>query len=319
MGKPTLATIGDAVLRLSTSAAVPLSSAASLDLDVSGSEANVACHLSRLGHGTRWMGCLPNTPLGRRATLPLREAGVDISLTKWRDSGRVSAYYVEPAHPPRDASVIYDRRDSCFEGLAAGEVDWDALLDAYSFHATGITAALSGSMLELVAAGLKKAKEKGLRTSLDVNHRDLLWSPDEAREGLSGLFPDVDLLLCSARDAKKVFGIDGDPGEVAARLAETAGAGLVVVSDGDRNVTGIEKGKLFHAAAFDTFIEDRVGAGDALAAGVIHGLSKRDFGHGLRCGSALAAYVLSVRGEQPDFCEAGLERMVAGHTGDISR
>ena len=319
MAKADLSTLGDAVLRLSTDAASQLSTARELDLDVSGSEANVACHLARLGHSTCWCGCLPSSPLGKRVTLPLREAGVDISSTLWRDSGRVSSYYVEPAHPPRDAYVIYDRKDSCFEGLKADEIGWDALLDAKHFHATGITAALTDNTYELVATGLKKARKKGLVTSFDVNHRNLLWTPEDAKESISALLPDVDLLLCSARDAKKVFGIDDNAATVAYELAQLGGSKWVVVSDGQRNVTGIEDGKLTLVEAYKVVVEDRIGAGDGLAAGILHGLLAENFEQGLCCGAALAAFVLSVRGEQPDINVDELDRIVTGTNGDIRR
>ena len=319
MSKADLATIGDAVLRLSTDPAVPLASARQLELEVSGTESNVACHLSRLGHMTRWCGCLPETPLGRRATLPMREAGVDFSMTLWRDSGRVSTYFVDPATPPRDAYVIYDRKDSCFEGLKESEVDWDKLLHAKYFHATGITASLTNNTLELVETGLRKSKEKGLTTSFDVNHRDLLWSAKKAKNTLLGLFEHVDLLFCSTRDAQKLFGISGDAAEAATGLSKLSDFKWVVVSDGKRNITGLENKKLTHVDSYKAKIADRIGAGDALAAGVLYGLLTDGFENGLQYGAALAAYVLSVNGEQPELSVDDLSEIIAGNGIDIRR
>lgn len=321
MGKVDFATVGDAVLRLSTKAQGQLETANSLELDVSGSEANVACHLTRLGHKARWCGCLPRTPLARRATLPLREAGVDFSRTIWRDTGRVSSYYVGYAHKPRETFVIYDRKDSCFESLRADEVNWDWLLDARVFHATGITAALTTNTLEVVATGLKKARAAGVMTSFDVNHRDLLWTAKKAGEAIHGLLPDVDLLFCSVRDAKKLFGLEGDASEIARVLASHQGSSIkwVVVSDEDRNIIGYEKNKAIKVHAYEVEVVDRIGAGDGMAAGVIHGLLSGDFGSGLCYGAALAAYVLSVWGEQPETSVAELDKIIAGENTDIRR
>ena len=301
------ATVGDAVIRLDSPQGRRLEEADSFGVRVSGTEANVACALSRLGRKARWCGCLPATALGRRALLPLRVGGVDTETVVWRGKGRVSVYFVEQSGRPGGGYVIYDRDHSCFAKMQAGDVDWDQLLDARAFHATGITAAISASCAELVATGLRLARKRGLLTSLDVNYRSLMTSPDAARERLVPLLGDCDLLLCRRGDAREVFGIDGEAERALAGLAKLCGCRWVVMSDGGRPLHGCEDGACFTVTPPEVEIVDRVGAGDGLAAGVIHGLLNSDFAAGLRTGTALAAFILSQLGEQPPFAPGELE------------
>jgi 2-dehydro-3-deoxygluconokinase len=57
---------------------------------------------------------------------------------------------------------------------------------------------------------------------------------------------------------------------------------------------------------------DRLGAGDALAAGVIYGWLKNDLGSGLRYGVTLAAMALSQQGDMVITNEAELLSLSQG-------
>lgn len=55
--------------------------------------------------------------------------------------------------------------------------------------------------------------------------------------------------------------------------------------------------RLYSEPAKEVDVIDRIGAGDALAAGVIHGWLGGDLATGLRMGSVLAALALSQHGD----------------------
>ena len=59
--------------------------------------------------------------------------------------------------------------------------------------------------------------------------------------------------------------------------------------------------------------EDRIGAGDAFAAGFFYGWRTRDLAYGLRCGNALAALQQTYRG---DVCWATREELLELADGD---
>lgn len=290
--------IGEGGLRLSVPVGTRLESAAALDVQVVGTEANVVCNLRRLGWRTAWASALPDTPLGRRVATGLRSHGVDLSAVRWESEGRVGTYFVEYGSAPRATQVHFDRKDTVFSNLRSGDVDWDHVLDTRLLHLSGLTAALSDATAELVSEALSRAKSRGVAVSFDVNHRSTLWSPSEAEVALRPLVKDVELLFCSRRDAERVFGCDGPLEQVVKQVAEISPAATVVVSDAEADL-GCWDGTAYRTAApHPVQVIDRLGAGDALASGVIHGWLDGDIQAGLRAGVGMSALALSQWGEQ---------------------
>jgi len=305
-------TLGEMMLRLSVPSGERLETAARLDAHPAGAESNVAGLLARLGRRTRWAGALPRNPLGRRAAGALRAAGVDLDGIVWRDGGRMGTYYVEFGAPPRGIQVTYDRAGSCATLLTADEIDWDALLDTRLLHLTGITPALSPSCRESMAEALRLAKERGVPVSFDVNYRAKLWPEAEAGDVLLPMLQGVELLLCSALDAQRLFGCTGEPQAVAQGMLERSRARYVVVTLGEDGALLWDGQAWLHEPVCQTQIVDRLGAGDALAAGVIQGWLDEDLAAGLRYGVTLAAMALSQLGDMLVTDRDELERLSRG-------
>ena len=307
-----LTTLGEMMLRLSVPAGERLETATRLDVNPAGAESNVASLLARLGRRTRWAGALPRNPLGRRAADALRMTGVDLGGVVWREDGRMGSYYVEFGAPPRGIQITYDRAGSCATELRPEELDWDALLDTRLLHLTGITPALSLSCREVTAEALRRAKERGVPVSFDVNYRGRLWAESEALDVLLPLMRDVELLFCSAADAARVFGFHGDAEIVAQAMLELSRARTAVVTFGEQGALAWDGKSWLHEPARPTQIIDRLGAGDALAAGVIHGWLDEDVTAGLRYGVTLAAMALSQRGDMVVTDRGELEALSKG-------
>ncbi len=285
------------MLRLSVPEGVRLQAAAQLDMFPAGAEANVAALLARLARRSAWHSALPLSPLGRLITDHLRAAGVNLDGVIWRDNGRVGTYYIEFATPPRAAQVIYDRAGSVVTQVMPDDIAWDRLLDTRLIHLTGITPALSPSCADIIQSIIRRAKAEGIAVSFDVNYRAKLWSESEARAWLTPAIQGVDLLLCGQSDARRVFGLDGEPQAVVEQLAALSGAKQVVVSIGDQGAVGWDGTAYYQQPALPVQVIDRIGAGDALAAGVIHGWLDGNLELGLRYGVTLAALALSQYGD----------------------
>src|SRR5215216_2330062 len=292
-----VATLGEMLIRLSVMAGKRLENASQYDVYPAGAEANVVTLLSRLGRKTCWVGALPNNPLGRLAGNALRVAGMDTQGVIWKDRGRMGTYYVEFAEPPRGTNVTYDRAHSCTTGLQVDEIDWDVLLDTRLLHLTGITPALSPSCLEIVSQAVRRAKEHHVPISFDINYRQKLWSEREAAQTLSPLMQGVDLLVCSQADARRLFQCTGSMIECAQGLLARSQARIVVVTFAEQGALLWNGQDWQHEPARPTRILDRLGAGDALAAGVIQGWLDHDLAAGLRYGVTLAALALSQHGD----------------------
>ncbi len=121
MARFDVTTIGEGQLRYSVPAGVRLEQATQLDVNVTGTEANVTGLLSRLGWRCGWVSSLPDTPLGRRVYNEYKLAGIDLGAVRWCDRHRLATYYVEFAQPPRSSQVFYDRTDTCFVNMQLGQ------------------------------------------------------------------------------------------------------------------------------------------------------------------------------------------------------
>jgi 2-dehydro-3-deoxygluconokinase len=292
-----VATIGEGQLRYSVSAGSRLEAVKQFDVHACGTEANVTSLLSRLGWHCGWFSSLPNSPLGRRVINEFRLAGLDVSAVRWSATGRVATYYVEYADAPRSTQVYYDRAATCFTKLAKEDIDWDYLTDARILHVSGLSVPLSPQMREIIPEAVQRARAKRQLVSFDVNYRHRIWSPEDARETLLTILPDVDILFCSRGDALTVFGIEGNPREIAEKLGALTSAKLIVVSLAHEGLIGWDRTNLFQQAACEVKIVDRIGAGDAMVAGVLHGILQNDFPRGIRYGALTAALALSQFGD----------------------
>lgn len=290
-------TLGEMLLRLSVPAGQRLQQATRLDVHPAGAEANVVTLLARLERRTCWFGALPDNPLGRLARDALRSAGVETSGILWRQTGRMGTYYVEFAEPPRGVQVTYDRAHSCASQSHIEEIEWDRLLDTRLLHLTGITPALSPSCLDVVRTAIQKAKQRGVPISFDINYRQKLWSEADAARQLLPMIQGVDLLFCSQADAARLFHSHGSMHEIAGQVLATSNARFVVVTFGEQGALLWDSRAWIHQPARPTRVLDRLGAGDALAAGVIHGWLAGDLTAGLRYGVTLAALALGQSGD----------------------
>lgn len=312
-------TFGEGGLRLSVPAGQRIETTAHFDVSVAGTEANVVGTLSQLGWKCGWVSGLPNSPAGRRVSNAYRSLGIDLSAVVWRQDARVSIYYVEYSEPPRPITVGYDRKDSCVTQLTTSDIDWGYLLDTRHLHMSGITLPLSAASGEIVTEALRKAREKNVTTSFDVNYRNLLWSPEQARERLVPAMREVDILFCSLRDAVAVFGCDGEPENVIGQLSDLSSAKNIIVSLSDKGAVGWDGTTVHRVSARAVGVVDRVGAGDAMIAGILHGYLQSDFTKGLSYGTLLAAMAMSQHGETVTTNPAELETLLSGSDCDIVR
>lgn len=314
-----LTTFGEMMLRLSVPAGDRLEMASHFRVDPAGAESNVMGALAQLQRQSAWTGGLPNSALGRLAANALRRCGVNLEGVIWNESGRIGTYFVELAAAPRSIEVIYDRANSCTAGLTPLQMDWDFLLNTRLLHLTGITPALSEGCRAITQMALARAHAANVPVSFDVNYRKKLWDGEQARFTLTQLIQNVELLFCSRLDAERVFGLTGSPKEMIEGLASLSNAKHVILTLGEAGMLAKTNGALVFQASLPTQILDRLGAGDALAAGVIHGWLMDDVARGLRYGAALAALALSQHGDLLVTTPSELETLLASSDGSVSR
>lgn len=308
---PDVVTIGETMLRLSAPPGLALEQSPHLLVHVAGAESNVAIALSRLGISSGWISRLVDNPLGRRISHEIRAHGVDVSRVVWTSGGRIGIYFVELGRAPRQSRIIYDRAGSTITTISPDDVDWAYVRQARLLHLTGITPGLSESCRALVVRALEEGRHGQVLRSFDVNFRARLWSSAEAAAVLAPLLDQLDLLICTAEDARTLFAVGGSPAEAAAALQDRFGAETVVVT-GERRAAAVGRKGREEREGYPVESVDRIGAGDAFAAGFIHGFLAGNVGRGLEYGLALAALKHTFLGDIVWASEEDVQRLLAG-------
>ena len=312
-------TFGEGGLRLSVPLGNRLEAVTKFDVHVAGAEGNVTGALSRLGWQCGWVSGLPDTPMGQRVAQAYRSAGIDLSGVVWRNDSRLSVYYVEYATPPRPTRVYFDRKESCINQLTIADIDWDYLLDTRIIHLTGITVPLSSNCESIVMETLQRAKQMGVTVSFDVNYRHLLWTPEQANGIIQRILPHVDILFCSQKDAQIIFGYSRDAETTLKSLKDESHISKIVMSVAADGVIACNGDTLHHIPAKSVGIVDRIGAGDGLVAGVLHGWLQDDFIKGLNYGVTMSALAMSQFGDMVITTYDELETLLSSNLPDITR
>jgi 2-dehydro-3-deoxygluconokinase len=292
----SVATFGEILLRLSPPGKDRLFQRPALHAFFGGAEANVAVALTGFGHQARFISVVPANDIGEAALRELRRYGVDASFVA-RYGRRLGVYFAESGAGQRASQVIYDRAFSGLAEAGPGIIAWDKALAGVSWlHVTGITPAVSRTAAELTLDAVKTAKQKGLRISVDLNYRSKLWNYGvSAPEVMPGLFIYADVGLANEEDIQKALGIgnaatssDGSPNlaayesltrevmdrfpnldYLAVTLRDSLSADHTAWSGVLRSRTEFLPGPRYDIER----VVDRIGTGDAFAAGIIHGLT----------------------------------------------
>jgi len=267
-----------------------------LEATFGGGEANVAVGLARFGLDVAYVSVIPNNPIGDACVRELKRQGVDTSLMV-RKGNRLGIYFLEDGANQRPSVVIYDRSHSAIAEARPGDIRWDKVFDEVNwFHITGITPAISLSASELSLESVKKAREKGITISCDLNFRKDLWKYGKpAPEVMTELVKYVDIALGNEEDCQKSLGVKVDvdvesgklPTERYRELTDKVlnlypnikKIALTLRESHSANYNGWSavlnnREEFFISQKYEIHdIVDRVGTGDTFAAGLIYGIN----------------------------------------------
>lgn len=328
---------GELLIRLTPPGTGLLSTANGFALSVGGAEANAAVTLAALEHEVRFCGVVSDNALGDRAVAELRRAGVD-TRSLARASGRMGLYFLEAGSGPRASAITYDRACSAFAEAAPDAIDFaGALSGAKLLHTGGITPALGTRGEALARAAQAAARAAGVPICFDGNYRGALWRArgGDPRSVLTGLVSDATILIGNHCDIGLLLGRDF-PGDGPQRRREAAAEAFaafprlefiastarhIVTHDHHRISARVDAREGSHQTeeVAVTGIVDRIGTGDAFAAGVIDGwLAGGDLALMAETGLALSALKHTLPGDSAPITRA----MVAGFSaqgGDVRR
>lgn len=288
-----IVTFGEIMLRLTPPGYTRLTQASSFEAVYGGGEANVAVSLACFGLDVEFVTKLPENDVAQAAVNHLRGFGVGTDNII-RGGERMGTYYLERGASQRPSKVVYDRAHSAIAEAQPSDFDWDEIFEGAGwFHLTGITPAISKNAESICMDAMKKAKEKGLTVSFDPNFRAKLWSAKEAAASFQRILPFVDVLISNESQAQNLFGAEIPQSErrgddvtdqgylaLAAQLAERFSLKAVALTE--RRTFSAEDNsfcaklydgnKLYTSEKYRIDIVDRVGGGDAFAAGLIYAM-----------------------------------------------
>ncbi|MCG6118907.1 MAG: sugar kinase [Aquimonas sp.] len=291
-GLSVIVCFGEILLRLSSCPPAVLLQDSRLEATVGGAEANVAVALSGFCHDVCMVSVLPDNRLGQAAQGELQRHGVNIRNVQ-SAPGRMGLYFLNPGAMMRPAEILYDRTGSAFADLDPDQFDWDHILEGVDWlFVGGITAALGDGPLQAMRRAMEIARDRAVRIAFDCNYRPTLWSGREslAPSILRELSCQADLVFAGRRAIGMMLDMefdhpDPDIGFAAATAAlfrnapglrHIAATRREIYSATSHRLTGViaDRQKVVAGASMTLDgIVDRIGTGDAYAAGVLHGLS----------------------------------------------
>jgi 2-dehydro-3-deoxygluconokinase len=176
---------------------------------------------------------------------------------------------------------------------------------------------------------LQLAKAAGWLVSFDINYRHTLWTPSQARQGCQTYAETADILFVPRGDACLLLDLDTDlPAEtILDRVAAAYPQATIVLTLGADGALGqASGGDMIRQAAYPAEAVDRLGGGDAFAAGFLYGyLTTPEAAHrlptALRWGAAAAALKYTIPGDAPLIDRHEVESLLqqAGRTQGIQR
>ncbi len=262
-----------------------------------GGEYNVARNLAKCFRlDTAIVTALADNQIGRLVEDLVRQGSVDTSQIIWKStdgmsrSSRNGIYFMDRGFGTRPPTGCSDRGNTAVSQLTRGSIDWQAIFATHGtrwFHTGGIFAGLSETTADVAAEAMAAARASGAIISYDLNYRDSLWSERGGRNAANALNRDL------LKHADVVFGVENfDAGfasfsedafksaasEMTSRhpnLKLLATTLRDVASASTHSLSGIclLDGQLVRGKDFEKVaVLDRVGSGDAFAAGLIYGL-----------------------------------------------
>ena len=340
---------GEVMLRLKSPGFERLLQSPVLEATFGGGEANVAVSLANFGLDVAYVSVLPQNAIADACIAYLRSRGVDTSLIV-RGGERMGIYFLEAGAAQRPSQVLYDRAHSAIASADPQSLDWERIFTGASwFHVTGITPAISQNAADLSLKAVQVAKAKGLTVSCDYNYRKNLWKYGKAApQVMAELVRQVDVGIANEEDCQRALGISAEAGKwerevetgeldpekyraLCEKVLEAFPNLKVQAITLRESISADHNGwsaclhngrEFFLSTHYDIAdIVDRVGSGDAFAAGLIYQFTMgADDETALNFAVAASCLKHSIPGDANRFSVEEVKRLMAGEaSGRVQR
>ncbi|RXG28224.1 sugar kinase [Leeuwenhoekiella palythoae] len=328
---PDIITFGEVLLRLSPAENRKLTQAKSLDFFFGGTEMNVGASLAVLGESVKHITAVSDDLVGEAALASMRHYGLDVADVQ-KVAHPMGQYILEVGSGMRSSQIAYNRLNGSFANIQPENIAWDTIFEnAQFFHWTGITPAISEAAYQALKAGLVSAKERGLQITADPAYRSNLWQYGrKGQEVLKELVSLSTIFIGGVNEINEIlgtsYGLDKDGFIAASKKLIEECPSITQIFDKIRTGMSASWQKIYGRAWVDntyfetseleiTQVVDRIGTGDAYAAGLIYGLLHFDAEKALNFANAACALKHTILGDVNLVSVAEINEVMQGNTG----
>ena len=263
-----------------------------------GSPTNVAVNASRLGLKSVLVASCGQDGLGDYVVRKLKSNNVNTASIRKSDTAPTSVIFVSKSTETPD--FIPYRQADCeiFESQLSDET----IADAKIFHTTCFALSKNPAR-QTILNRAKKAKELGLKLSIDINFSERIW-PDreEAKQVLKEYLANDPLVKLSEDDCYRLFA-EVKSEDYIFDYFHNLGASTICLTKGKNGVavSDVKEGLLFQEAAKIDDIKDTTGAGDAFWTGFLFAqIENKSLNECITIAQKLASIKLQNVGRLPD-------------------
>lgn len=284
---------GEVMLRLTPPEHLMLEQKHTLRMAYTGTGVNLVGNLAHFDMQSYLLTALPDNRLGSAALANLKSIGVQTEYVIQKEQ-HIGTYFAEMGYGIRPTEVTYQNRKHSSFGLSS-EADYEieAFIEYVDLvHICGISLSLSDTVRKQPYLLQKKAHEQGKKVCFDFNFRPSLNREKDKKSKLKQryeeLLPYCTILFGSIRDLTELMEWSSD--DLAfndpIRYIQTFLAhyeidwfsGTKRINDeGKKRLKGylVTLNEVAETPFYDLFILDRIGAGDAFAAGILLGYAEK--------------------------------------------
>lgn len=298
-------TFGEVLMRLSPPGNKKFIQANTLEFYFGGTELNVGLSIANFGGNVKHITCISDDFIGDTAISYLNKFDLDTTSIV-RSNRPLGVYFLEVGAVMRPSSISYNRSHSAFSSIQPDMVNWEKSLENGKwFHWTGITPALTQGSFDTLKEGLRLARKKGMQVSADPTYRSGLWKYGlEPKTALTELLHCSTIYIGGINEMNEVlgteFGYSNEEFIEASKLLIEKFPSIEKVFDKIRTSINASwhkiRARMWNGEEFRetqdfdiTHIVDRIGTGDAFAAGLIYGLQHFDDYKSMEFASAACA------------------------------
>lgn len=329
MGK--ILTFGEIIMRLSPPGNRTMKQSHEMEFFFGGTELNVASSLAIMGCEVKHVSSVSDDFVGESALSFVKSVGIDTNFIS-KNEHPLGLYFLEVGSAVRASRIAYNRLNGSFANIEAGNINWKKALEGCDyFHWTGISPGISEAAYEALKKGLEIAREMGIEITTDPAYRSNLWKyGKKGNEVLKELVSLSTIFIGGTNEINEILGTQfssDQNGFLEAceelkkqcpsihKIFDKIRIGVTASSQQTQG-RALVNGNYFETELLEVNpVVDRIGTGDAFAAGLIYGLQNFDDEKALNFANAACAIKHTILGDINYSSAEDILEVMGGNSG----